>query len=211
MKTIVPSAVAIGVGLIVLVGTFVPLPVLAAARLALVDVAIVLGALAVLAGVVNLLMVHSRRIEAGEKGWGYSLLTIGGLLLMLTVGAVETIRTGGPALVAPTSLSGVLFYGVVAASMASLASLVMFFLVAAAVRMLHSRPAGWSLLFLGSVLVVLLGWLPLSFLWPLDRVHQWVAAVPAAAGARGILLGTALGTFVMGIRFFTGGERPYRE
>jgi len=40
-------------------------------------------------------------------------------------------------------------------------------------------------------------------------VRSWLAQVPAIAGARGLLLGVALGTVATGIRILIGVDRPY--
>lgn len=210
MRYLLPTAVAIAVGLVILVSHLIPNPTLFAIRLALTDWAVVLGGLAVLVGVLNLLLVHTRRIQSGQRGALYSFFTILALLLTLGIGAMESFRAGGPALYRQGSLTAILFEGVIGASLAALASLVMFFLVISAVQMMRSKPGGWSALFLAVVVVALVGWIPLSIMAPVGSVRQWLISVPASAGARGILLGVALGTLVIGLRVLTGSERPYR-
>jgi hypothetical protein len=210
MKYYIPAAVAIGTGLLVLLSYLLPIPELYVIRLALVDWAVVLAGLAVIVGVLNVLLVHTRRFETRDRGWGYSLLTVVTVLLTLFAGMLEGFSTGGSGLYEPGGIANLLFNGVIAASLAALAAVVMVVLVAAAVRMLRTRPGGWSILFLATVVVVLVGWIPLAAAGPLNGVWRWLITVPAAAGARGILLGTALGTLVIGLRVLTGGERPYK-
>lgn len=211
MKTIIPTVVAIGAALIILLSMFIPNPTLFTVRQTLVDWAVVLAALAVLLGVLNLLIVHTRRLEQGERGAAYSLLTVIAVVFTLGIGVAESIGADGPVLYEATSMTNVLFRGVVSASLASLAALVMIFLVAAAVRLMRTRPGGWSLLFLGVVVVGLVGWIPLAALRPLGALRDWLMQVPAAAGSRGILLGVALGVLVIGVRFLMGAERPYTD
>jgi hypothetical protein len=43
------------------------------------------------------------------------------------------------------------------------------------------------------------------------ETRNWVMNVPVLAGARGILLGIALGTIVTGARILVGIERPYSD
>jgi len=45
------------------------------------------------------------------------------------------------------------------------------------------------------------GWLPI--------IKDWILDVPALAGARGVLLGVALGTVATGLRVLLGIDRPY--
>jgi hypothetical protein len=207
MRNVIPAAIALSVGLITLLGYFfggvVPF------RLILTDWAVMLGALAVILGLVNLIIVHARRIEAQAQGWLYSVLTVGALLVTLAVGILEFLS--GSNLYAPDSLSNILFIGVIAASQAALASLVMFFLVVAAVRMLRTKPNAWSLLFLVVIVITLVAWLPFEALGLANAFRNWMISVPAAAGARGIVLGIALGTIAIGLRVLTGVERPYKD
>jgi hypothetical protein len=58
---------------------------------------------------------------------------------------------------------------------------------------------------------VLLGQVPAgSLLWEeFPLIKEWVLRVPTMAGARGILLGVALGIIATGLRILLGADRPY--
>jgi hypothetical protein len=43
----------------------------------------------------------------------------------------------------------------------------------------------------------------------LAELRSWIARVPAAAGARGLILGVALGIVATGLRVLAGVDRPY--
>lgn len=211
MKYVLPAAIAIGTGFIVLVSYLLPIPSLLPIRAMLTNWAVILGGLAVLIGVMNLVIVHARRIEAAEPGWTYSFFTILALLFTLIIGVIEGRRGGLAALTAPESITGMLFTGIVVATLASLSSLVMFFLISAAVRMMGIKPGMWSIVFLAAVVIALVGWLPFAAMRPLTGLRQWLIDVPVAAGGRAILLGVGLGTLVVGLRVLTGVERPYKD
>jgi hypothetical protein len=131
---------------------------------------------------------------------------------MLVIGIAEPILSkGSNTLYDSTSISNLLFQGIIVSSQAALASLVMFFLIVAAVRLLKTRPTGWSVLFLAVMLISLIAWLPFSSMGLANQFRDWLIQVPAAAGARGILLGIALGTAAIGLRVLTGLERPYKD
>jgi hypothetical protein len=72
-----------------------------------------------------------------------------------------------------------------------------------------------SIVFVGTALVVLMGTSPwligseggMHLL--LGQVRNWLAQVWAAGGARGILMGVALGAVVTGLRVLLAADRPY--
>lgn len=211
MKYIIPAVIVISVGLITLLGYFVTLPQFQALRLVLTDWAVVLGGLAILVGVLNLILVNIRRVQSQAKGWGYSLITALAALLTFILGAGQNVWGGGSNLYEPGSLTAFLFNSVVFPAQAALAALVAVFLIIAAFRLMHSKPDQWSIIFLVAAVIVLIGWLPYAFLTPVNGFREWVIGVPVSGGARGILIGVALGTLTVGLRVITGIERPYKD
>jgi hypothetical protein len=211
-SNVIAAAIAIGVGIVTLLGYFFTGTSVLALRLIFTDWAVILGALAVFIGLINLVVVHARRIEKGDKGWMYSLLTVIATIATLLLGIGLSAAAGHPVLYDTASpFNQIVFQGVIVASQAALASLVMFFLVAAAVRMLRTKPSGWSVFFLVVVIISLVAWLPFRSLGFANAIRNWLIAVPATAGARGVLLGVALGTIAIGLRVLTGVERPYQD
>ena len=211
MRYVVPAAIAIGVGLVTLLGYFIQVPELVSLRLLLVDWAVILAGLAVIVGLLNVILTHFRRIRAASEGAGYSMLTIVAAVTTFLIGSGEGLRDGSPRIYESNSLTGILFNGVIVASQAALSAMIVFFLITAAIQLLRNRPNLWSVLFLVSVLITLIGWLPFSALSPVSAFRDWYASVPVLAGARGILLGMALGTLAVGLRVLTGTESPYRN
>jgi hypothetical protein len=211
MKYVIPAAIALGVGLVTLLGYFIQVSELMTLRTILINWAVILGGLAVLVGLLNLIVVHFRRMQTGARGSFYSLLTVAAAVATFVVGALESLRAGGPTLYQPGSLTNLLFTGVIAPSQAALASLVMFLLAVGAVRMLRTRPNRWSLFFLAAAVVTLIGWLPVAVLGPLNTAREWLLNVAVSAGARGVLIGVALGTLMVGLRVLIGIERPYKD
>ena len=86
-----------------------------------------------------------------------------------------------------------------------------FALVYGAFRILRDGVTPQKALFVATVLVVLVGALPLAALAPVQQVTDWLVQVPVNAGASGILLGIALATIVTGIRILIGQDRTYGE
>jgi hypothetical protein len=203
VKRPIATAIAIAIGLIVLLGYFIPLPILTSVRIELVQWAIILSGVAVLVGVINLFSVHLKKIREKEKGAVYSLFLIAALLLTFILGIIL-----GP----DHSTMQLMFESVVIPVEASLMAMLAMTLIYASIRLLRRRSDLMTVVFLITVLLVLLGTAPLPF-GPLpivgDLIRPFIAQVLAAAGARGILLGVALGTLTTGLRIVFGADRPY--
>jgi hypothetical protein len=97
----------------------------------------------------------------------------------------------------------------------SLMAILSVALAVAGLRLLSRRLTVFSVVFIGTGVLMLLGTAPLfgviipGLHGPLG-IRAFLAQVPAVAGARGILLGVALGSIATGLRVLLGSERPYR-
>jgi len=198
---LINALIAIVTGVVVLVGYFVPQ--LAGIRELLLQWAVILAAFALLVGVVNLLMVHLKKMGKVKKGGIYSLILW--VAFFITVGVV--------ALDGPDGSKSVLLFDIIQIPVeASLMALLAVTLAVASIRLLRRRAGLFTYIFIGTALLVLLGTAPLygigeiSFL---GQVRTWITGVLSVAGARGILLGVALGTVATGIRVLMGVDRPY--
>ncbi len=176
----------------------------------------VVGGLAVIIGALNLIAVNLRKLRTGGRGAPYSLVTLIGLVFVIALhlaehfGLLKTVfpeaQSGGSPVVTLTFMDATQV-----AIESALAGLLFFFLVYAAYRMMRRRVSGWSLLFVATLLIVLIGYIPMSNLGFLSTIRDWVLRVPVSAGTRGILIGVALGTIVVGIRLLIGQDRTFRE
>ncbi len=202
------AAVASAVGLIVLLGFFFEIEALRLARQILVDWAVLLAAWALMLGLLNLLGVHWSKVSQQEKGWPYSAVLLLFFLVTLILGLLF-----GPD--SPVILF--LFNNVQLPIEASLMALLAVTLTVAGFRVVTRRRDLVSLVFVGVGFLVLLGTGP----WVIGSegvlntffrdVRNWLAQVWAAGGARGILLGVALGAIATGLRVLLAADRPYGE
>jgi hypothetical protein len=205
VKKILPVAnaiVAVVSGVLVLLGYFFP-GVFGGLQSILIGWAIILAAFALLLGIFNLGMVHWNKIGKDGSASIYSVV----LLISLAVTIVLAGLNG------PTgNLSLWIFNTFQVPVEISLLAILAVVLVYAAARLVLRRPSWYTILFLVTVVVVLLGSVPLFFFGEvamLTSVRGWLAQVPAVAGARGLLLGVALGTVATGLRILMGVDRPY--
>lgn len=199
--TILNVVIAIGIGLVVLAGYFVP--GLDSLRLTILQWGALLAAFALLVGVLNLLSVHWERTSNRSKG------SIASAFLLVSFAAtflVVLISTPGG------DLSLWLFTNIQVPIETALLSLLVITLTSAAIRLLHRRLNVFSVIFLLTAVVVLLGAVPLYWVGnagPLSALSTWLSQVPAVGGMRGLLLGISLGVIATGLRVLIGAERPY--
>lgn len=201
---IVSAVIAAAVGLIVLLGYFIPNSMLQEMRLVLVQWAVILAAVAVILGVFNLFGVHWHKIRTRQKGSVYSILLIVSLFASFVLGLVPP----GPSGPTPTFFLDAIILPVEATLMALLA----FTLLYASARLLRRRVDVMTIIFLGVAVVILLSAAPLPFgriPGLSDFIMPWITQVFAAGGARGILLGVALGALTTGLRALFAVDRPY--
>lgn len=203
MKGIISTSIAFLVGLIVLVGYFFQIPILSDLRSLILDWAIVLAAVMVFIGVLNLVIVNNSKIQNKEKGGFYSLILIISLFVTLLLGLV--LKPGHPVM-------DFIFYSVQLPIEKSLMALLAVTLLVASINLLRRQPNLFSVIFLGTTLLILLGTVPLPFgglPFVGDVLRPFFAQVLAASGARGILIGVALATLTTGLRVLFGADRPY--
>ncbi len=207
LRRVVPSVIAFGVGILVLVASFTSHPQLEDIGTYLIDTAVIVAAFALLLGVINILRVHTRKIQKGQPGSVFSLVLIAALLIVLVIGLpLFPDRASGPS----QPIIQWIFDNIQAPIQASLSALLVFLLVTAACRLLLVRNLE-SAVMLVVVVLVLVGQVTVGLVPALPKLKDWILDVPTLAGVRGILLGVALGALLTGIRLLLGAERPYSD
>ncbi len=189
-------------GLVVVLGYFIDWLPLTDLRSIFLRWAVILTAVVLFVGVWNLGSVHWRKIVTGQTGAVYSALLFGSLIITLII----------TALFGPTAKESLwIFNNFQVPIETSLMAVLVVFLLYIAVRLLSRRMSFFTLVFLGTVLFVMVGMVTLPFLElpQLGEFRSWITQIWAVGGARGILLGIALGTIATGLRVLIGADRPY--
>jgi hypothetical protein len=202
LRTPVLAIIAIVVGATVLLGYFIQIPLLHELRLIILNWTLILTAVILLVGILNLLLVHLKKIRTEEKNAFYSLF----LVIALSVTFVIAI-VFGPA--SPWSVF--IFDHILLPVEASLVALLAVVLIYALARMFWRGITLFNLLFAATVLFMLavpalLSWMSFPLL---SELQAWITQVWALAGARAIIMGVALGVIATGLRVLIGADRPY--
>jgi hypothetical protein len=200
MRRTIPMAIAMAIGLLVLVDFFFDEVHINALGTFFVNSAVIVAAFAMLLGLLNVLIVHLRKVERREDGWMYSIFLLAIAVIVLLAGVA------GP----DSSVVKWVFANVQFPLQAATFSLLAFYVAMAAYRGFRLRSAE-SLAFIVAVIIVLLGQVPVGRYLSefLPAAKDWILDVPATAGVRGIIIGVALGTIATGVRILIGFDRPY--
>jgi len=205
-STYLLAFIAGAAGAIVLLSYFLDLPYLSDISQWLKQTAVLLSAAALLIGLLNLVGVHLGKIGGQEKGWAYSALLVVMLAVTFTLGMLFGLDNR-----AVVSL----FRYVQLPVEATLIALLAVSLTAAGYRLIARRPNLFNIAFMVSGVVFILGsapWLILPGLAePFGILRTWLAEVWAVGGARGLLLGVALGSITAGLRVLLATDRPYGD
>lgn len=202
-----PLLTAILIGFLTLAGLLFSLPAINRITLGWGSL---LAAFALLLGILNLLIVHSRRLF-NEKNI-YSGILVISLLAVVTVAVSDQVGTTDGAL-------AFVFESIQVPLEAAFASLLAFFLIFAGMNIFRRRGRSFeSILFLVVVIVALIGNVVPRFLFVptavsvfMTRLSLIINEVVVYSGVRGLLIGIALGAIMLSIRLLLGIERPYNK
>ncbi len=215
LKSPLSTAIAIGIGIIILLGYFFGAKAsgepttLGILQDYLLHGAIVWAAVALLVGVANLASVHIYKVKQGQKA-GYSFVLLLSFIITVGVGLYD-ISNAYLKKELNFQRTQWLFNNVQLPIEMSLMAVLAISLTYAVARLLYRRLNFLSIVFVVVVIFLLIGAAPqIGAIAPfLIDTRNWIMRVPTTGGARGILLGMALGTIATGIRVLTGSDRPY--
>jgi hypothetical protein len=155
----------------------------------------------ILIGIYNLVAVHMEKIRAGQKGSFYSGVLVFSLIVTFLYGLFF-----GPTDVAMRAVVD----GIIVPVEASLMAILAVTLIYASTRLLRRRLDAMSVLFLVAAVLFLIAFMPTPFgPIPGDQALAQFMNVFSSGGARGLLIGIALGTLLTGLRVIFGVDRPY--
>lgn len=191
-------------GLIVLLGYFFPRLGLDYVTAPLLNWAVTLSGVAALVAIVNLVFgVHWKRVRENLPRKGYSVVLIAAFMVTVVAGIYLEPSSG--------AFQKIVTHVQVPIE-SSLMAVLAILLVYASINILQRQRNWMGFTFFISVVLFLVlnsGVLAFSAEIPVLRVLLSAAHRVPVAGARGLLLGIALGSLVTGLRILIGSDRPY--
>lgn len=198
---ILTAVIAIATGILILLGYFIE--AFTGIQILLLNWAIILAGVAAIIGIFNLLSVHTDKIRRREQGSVYSALLVIGMTATLLFGMILRPQH---------AVMQVILNGIILPVEAALMGLLTVSLLYAAIRMIRRRADVMGIVFIVTAVMLFLGSATLPFGdVPLvgTLIRPWTTNILALGGARGILIGVALGTLTTGLRVLFGADRPY--
>jgi hypothetical protein len=195
------AAFAIAAGILVLLGYFIDVKILKGIGSLITEWAVILAAFAVLIGIFNLVAVHMEKIRARQAGSIYGAVLVLALFFTFGFGLLlgpedPFMRLAVDAIIVPVE--------------SALMAILAVTLIYASIRLLRRRVDLMSVIFLAVAILtmILVMPTPIGQLPGSQTLLDFVGTL-SRGGARGLLLGIALGTLLTGLRVLFGIDRPY--
>lgn len=167
----------------------------------------------------NLMRVHIEKLIKRKADWGFSLVTLGGFLLMLIVGM---FKIGAESIVSDITREGlfsIMYYNVHMPLASTMYALLAFFVASASYRAFRAKNREATILLVAAFIILLgstplgqmlTGWMPESMsILEIPNLAVWIMSSPNLAGQRAIMIGIGLGVVSMSLRLILGIERTY--
>jgi hypothetical protein len=171
----------------------------------------IVGAFAMVLGIVSLWQLHWNKTRGRKPGWGYSVVTLVCLCAMIIFGFTGPTKLGE---VKPGEWIGPFnwsYDNVLNPLSATMFALLAYFIASAAYRAFRARTAIATILLLSAV-IVMLGRVPLGDVISFglfSKISNWLLYVPNVAAKRAIVIGVGLGVAAMSLKVMLGIERSY--
>ncbi len=198
----IPIAVCFLFGLFGLVQYFSPHPAAVSAYSTVLDWVQIIFAFTLLVGVVSLLQIQLKHVSRKEKYWGYSIVTIVGILVMAVFGFAGGTERG-------TAFMWV-FDNMQVPMQSTVFAMLAFFVATAAYRGFRLRNVEAGIL-LAAAIIIMLGRIPIGEMISarIPETAEWILNVPSMSAKRAVLIGIGLGSITTALRVILGIERSY--
>ena len=202
MKTRLPVAVAFLSGFLMIAAFFGSGELLANFSNEALRYMTIVAGFSMLLGVVSITRVSVDVVRRRAADWPFKIILLVCLSVMTGFGVFQGITSG--------TVFEWLFDKIQKPMMATMFSILAFFIASAAYRAFRARTMEATIL-LVTAIVVMVGRVPMGqYIYEdLPAVANWIMMFPSVAVQRGIIIGAALGAASMSLRIILGIERAY--
>jgi len=222
MKRTIPLLITGIVGAVLVIAYFIPHPPFDSLREDFSIFFDIIAAVAFILGGGNLIKMHGNRVSRREEGWGYSLVTVVGFLVVLAIGLTKVGNPDGfrgSSVTAAGSLFDYAYQFVFRPCAATMFALLAFYVASASFRAFRAKNLEATILLLVAFTILIgrtfvgawmTSWLPdsLHFL-TIPYLAEKIMVVLNYAGNRAIMIGIALGIVSTSLKVIIGIDRSY--
>ena len=201
MKQKLPVAVGAIAGILVILATYVKMPVLQTCSQQILRWQVVVSAFALGLGIANITRVHYDRVSKKQKYAGYSILLLVSMYLSVFIGFYYGSQ----------SVQYKFIWNNIYSSLnATWYSATAFYMMSCAWRGFRVRSLQAAVLMITAIVVMLSKVGIGQVLWAqFPVIGNWLIAIPNAAAMRGIIIGSCLGAVGVSFRIILGLERGH--
>jgi hypothetical protein len=167
-------------------------------------------AVALVAGVLNVIVSNLRTIGRQASGWLQNLVVVVSAVAVFGIELYAGLA-GGDVSAPLTAFSAGIFQYAYEPLATAILALLTFFALRAAWHALHARPAEALPIVLVAAIFLIAGGPWAAFVPGLAETLDWIRLYPALGVARGLLLGVGIGALVASVRLLLGFDQPYLD
>ncbi|MFH1227092.1 MAG: hypothetical protein V1701_04200 [Planctomycetota bacterium] len=229
IKKQIPLIIAFVMGILFIIQFFVPHQISQDLLTGTNKWIVIIGGISLLLGISSLIHFHYTNIKRGAPGWGFSVVMFLSFGMAVTAGFLPSIIMWFRPVATPEAAPGKwlgfmtlipglnegsplfwIFRNAISPFMATMFSLIGFFIASAAFRAFRARSVEATLLLIAAV-IIMLGQTALgAWIWErIPDIMVWIFSVPNTAAKRAILFGIAMGSVAFSLRIILGIERNY--
>jgi len=197
-KRSIPMAIFAVTFLISFFAYYLDVPLLSSLERSMMDWVLVILTFAIGTGLLNLSLLHGRRIIARNQRFPMSIVIFCALVFMFIACMMSSADRG-------------YWYGYVYTALATaMLGFTAFYNYTAIYRAFRIRNLD-ALLFAVAAILLIMMYAPIyELLWSGSvDIANWILAVPNLGASRGVILGIAIGMLALAVRILLGYERPY--
>lgn len=208
IKREIPLALCFVLGIFFIIYYFFSDPWISAIRDRILIWSTLMGSTMLALGLINMFIIHIRKVRVRQTGWPFSLWLMFGIIFMAALSVQQGILSGVRISDAP--LLNWIIWNVNTQIQITIFSLFGFYIVSATIHGFQIRSTE-SLLFVLSGVIVFLWNAPIgTAIWEgFGPVGTWLSNYVAGGTYRAIVLCLAIGSLALGIRTLLGYERGY--
>lgn len=202
LRRTIPLCITVVAALVLFAEYFTKVPGISGVAQLMQNFSVVISAFALGLGAANILIIHGKHVmRRTPQQWYLSIWLFIVMIIFAVIGVGLTVN-------APVYVW--LFNNTLVPVSTTIYALLAFYIASACYRVFRFRSKEAGVMLIAGVIVMLGNIPPLTVTFtPLFDLANWIRGVPTMAGLRAVMIGTSVGTIILGFRALLGYEKGY--